>query len=194
MATTYIKIRATLAEMVGKKSCTPQQLKAHLANRDKVRKEAVFQGRRQGPGQRRPLSDDAFQRLFEFMQELGLITKDAKENLLLPATVQGQLEDEQRYKIFLSRRVSELLEQSDISIPDLRKATNSINYPRVRDPETILGVLKKENKAKNNNKGQTSESKLEQMKVPRFRQILFLLASAEQSAQRHMHISYDFNL
>lgn len=111
---------------------TAQQLKADLVNRDKKRKENTFQTR-QG-GSKRPISDDAFDRLFEFMVELGLITKDAEENFQLPQIVRTQLEDEERYKRFLSRRVTELLEQNDINIADLRKAARSINYPDVRNP------------------------------------------------------------
>ena len=129
--------------MVKKPTWALQQLKANLVSRDKNRNENIFQTRQRGSNRKRPLSDDAFGRLFEFMLELGLIAKDAEENFQLPQIVRTQLEDEERYKRFLSRRVTELLEQNDINIPDLRKATQSINYPKVRNPETILEVLKR---------------------------------------------------
>lgn len=167
-------------------------MKASLVNRDKSRNENTFQTRPRGSNRKRPLSDDAFDRLFEFMLELGLITKDAEENFQLPQIVRAQLEDEERYKRFLSRRVTELLEQNDINIDDLRKATKNINYPRIRNPETILEILKRDVKGKRDDKGDISDSKVEKMTVPRFTQILFLLASAAQSAERHMRIFYDF--
>jgi|SRR5208337_169891 len=192
MATTYAKIRATLAEMVRKPSWTPQQLKADLVNRDKIRKENTFQTRQRGTNRKRPLSDDAFARLFEFMIELGLITRDAEENFQLPKIVRTQLEDEERYKRFLSRRVTELLEQNDINMTDLRKAAQRINYPDVRDPETILENLKRDGRGDNDRNGDLAKSKVEKMTAARFTQILFLLAIAAQSAERHMRIFYDF--
>jgi hypothetical protein len=126
------------------------------------------------------------------MIELGLITRDGEENFQLPKIILTQLEDEERYKRFLSRRVTGLLEQNDINMADLRKAAQKINYPDVRDPETILKIVKRGGKGENDSKGDPVESKVEKMTVPRFTQILFLLASTAQSAERHMRIFYDF--
>jgi hypothetical protein len=179
MSTTYTKIRAVLAEMAGKPSWTPQQIKADLIVRDRKRDESNFHVRQRASKRKRALSDDAFDRLFALMIELELIKRDEGENFQIPQVVRTQLAEEGRYKIFLSRKVTALLDQADATIADIKQAAEAINYPSVRDPETILEELKQKGKA-------------EKMALGRFKQILFLLAGAEQSAERHMRIFYDF--
>jgi hypothetical protein len=174
MSTTYTKIRAVLAEMAGK-AWTPQQIKADLTVRDRKRGESNFHVRLRGSKRKSTLSDDAFDRLFALMIELELIRRDENENLQVLPNVRAQLADEDRYKIFLSRKVTALLDRADATIADIRQVAEAINYPDVRDPETILEALKQGGKA-------------EKMALARFKQILFLLAGAEQSAERHMRI------
>lgn len=179
MSTTYTKIRSTLAEMTRQPSWSPTQLKAALVARDKNRSENHFHTRPKAARQKRPLSDEAFDRLFQLMTSLDLIRRDKSDDYVISDPVKNSLSDDARYKLLLSRRVTDLLDQNGANIASIREAALTINYPDVRDPETILEVLKRSGAAPKFN-------------VSTFTQILFLLAGAEQRAQRHMRIFYEF--
>jgi len=138
MSTTYAKIRATLAEMAKKASWNPQQQKAELIKRDKVRAENNFHNLKNSSANRRPLSDVSFEKLFEFMIELDLIKRDKSDDFVVPELVKASLDDDARYKLLLSRRVTDLLDRHDANIAEIRTAAQSINYPNVRVcPESL---------------------------------------------------------
>jgi hypothetical protein len=180
MSTTYAKIRACLAEMSKKQAWDFQAAKSAMVARDKIRAEENFHGRQRSTNRKKPISDESFEKLFGLMVDLDLLRRDKSEDLYIPDSVREALNDEERYKLMLSRRITEYLEKRDANIADVRKASESINYPRVRDPETILEIVKRDGKAV-------------KMNVATFTQVLFLLACAAKRAERHMRIFYEFN-
>lgn len=179
MSTTYAKMRATIAEMSRNASWTPQELKDALVDRDRKRDENNFHTRQRASDKKKPLSPGAFEKLFNLMAELDLIRKDRADDFVITDIVRKAVDDDARYKLLLSARVTEFLDRNGAKIGSIRQAAESINYPDVRDPETILEILKRGGEATKFN-------------VSTFTQILFLLAGAEQTARRHMRIFYEF--
>jgi hypothetical protein len=179
MSTTYAKIRACLAEMSKKQSWEFQALRGAMVARDKSRGEDNFHLRRVSTNRKKSLSDESFERLLNLMIDLDLLRKDKSEDFYIPDAVKHSLDDDERYKLMLSRRVTEYLEKSDVTITEIRQAADSINYPNVRDPATILEVIKRSGKAV-------------KLNVAKFTQVLFLLACAAKRAERHMRIFYEF--
>jgi hypothetical protein len=180
MSTTYAKIRATLAEMSKKQAWDFQNAKSAMVARDKARTEDNFHARQSSSTRKKPISDESFEKLFSLMVELDLLRKNQAEDYYITEAVKDALNDDERYKLLLSRRIADYLEKRDANITEIRKAAESINYPRVRNPETILEILKHDGKAT-------------KMTVATFTQVLFLLACAEKRAERHMRIFYEFN-
>jgi hypothetical protein len=180
MSTTYAKIRATLAEMSKRQAWDFQSAKTAMVARDKARSEDNFHSRQRSTNRKKAVSDESFDKLFGLMVDLDLLRRDKSEDLYIPDTVKESLNDDERYKLMLSRRVTEYLEKRDANIADIRKASESISYPKVRDPETILEIVKRNGKAA-------------KMNVATFTQVLFLLACAAKRAERHMRIFYEFN-
>jgi hypothetical protein len=179
MSTTYAKIRATLAEMGNRSTWSPKQLKEQLVRRDKRRGENNFHIRQNSSTKAQPVSDGSLDKLFNMMIDLDLIRKNKEDDLFMPEVVKTALDDDARYKLLLSRRITDLLERNNADIGEIKAAALSINYPSVRDPETILKIVQQKGKA-------------EQFTVPTFTQVLFLLANAEHRAERHMRIFYEF--
>jgi hypothetical protein len=179
MSTTYAKIRACLAEMSKKQSWDFQALKGSMVARDKSRGEDNFHVRQISTSRKKSLSDASFERLLSLMIDLDLLRKDKSEDFYIPDAVKDSLDDDERYKLILSRRVTQYLEKNEVTIAAMRQAANSINYPNVRDPETILEVIKR-------------NGKTVKLSVAKFTQVLFLLACAAKRAERHMRIFYEF--
>ena len=179
MSTTYAKIRATLAEMSKKASWEFHELKQSVVSRDKARTEENFLIKKASTKRKNPISDEAFDRLLRFMMDIDLLRKNKTDDFYLPDAVKDLLDDDERYRLMLSRRVTDYLDKNEVSVAQIRRAAASINYPDVRDPATILGVLK-------NNSGSV------EVNVIRFTQVLFLLACAGKRAERHMRIFYEF--
>jgi hypothetical protein len=179
MSTTYAKIRATLAEVSKKSSWEFHELKAAVVSRDKSRTEENFLTKQTATKRKKPVSDESFDRLLRLMVELDLLRKDKTDDFYMPDAVKDSLDDDERYRLMLSRRITEYLDKCQVTIAQIRQATQLIQYPNVRDPATILETIKK-------------TSSTVEINVGKFTQILFLFACAGKRAQRHMRIFYEF--
>ena len=180
MSTTYAKIRATLGQMTSQKSWPPEDLKTSLAERDDKRGENIFRIRVKGSQKMQRISDDALDRLFNTMLDLKLIEQNNNEDLCVLEAIQQVLGDQSRYQIVLSRRVTAFLDGKDAKMSNIRDCAATINYPDVRDADTIFLKLKDKGHAKD-------------LRANQFSQLIFLLACAQRRATRHMRVFYEFN-
>jgi hypothetical protein len=166
--------------MKDKKLWTPEDLRNALIQRDKRRGETVFHIRPKASSRKKSISEEAFNRLFKTLIILELVTENGNQDLSLGNTVSQVLHDEPKFQNLVSRKIGEYLDRKGAPLQEIRLCAESINYPGVRDPTTILQKLKVPGNAIDISKEQ-------------FSQMLFLLACAEKRASRHMKIFYEFN-
>lgn len=179
MSTTYAKIRATLGEMTSQKTWPPEDLKSSLAKRDNSRGENVFRIRVKGSKKMKRISDDALDRLFATMVDLKLIEQNNNEDLCITEAIQQVLGDQSKYQILLSRRVTAFLDSKDAKMSNIRDCAATINYPDVRDADTIYLKLQAKGHAQD-------------LRAKQFSQLIYLLACAQRRATRHMRVFYEF--